>query len=229
LAIDHIVWDWNGTLFDDGTALVLATADAFAAAGLPEVTTDQYRDHFTRPITVFYDKLAGRALSPAEQATLKEQFQLSYARRIATATLHADALNALMMWRDAGRTQSLLSMYPHRQLLAMRQLGPIADLFSRVDGAHEGEVDLKEPHLRMHLAHLGLNPRRVLMIGDNVDDIRAARACGLAAVLYHPGDQALMSLARAQDLAVPVAPSLSGAVRSALTAVDEFSGDTHDQ
>ncbi|CAM4065090.1 HAD family hydrolase [Kibdelosporangium persicum] len=229
MAIDHIVWDWNGTLFDDGSALVLATADAFAAAGLPEVTTERYRDHFTRPITLFYDNLAGRTLSAAEQATLDRQFQLSYARRMAVATLHKDAVNALTMWRDAGRTQSLLSMYPHGQLMAMRQLGPIARFFSRVDGTTGDEIHLKEPHLRKHLAHLDLSPERVLMVGDNVDDVRAAEACGLAAVFYHPGDQALVSLARAQDLAVPIVSSLSGAVRWALTVVDELSGDTHDK
>lgn len=38
MRIDHIVWDWNGTLFDDGDALVQATIDAFAAAGLSTVT-----------------------------------------------------------------------------------------------------------------------------------------------------------------------------------------------
>jgi phosphoglycolate phosphatase-like HAD superfamily hydrolase len=147
---------------------------------------------------------------------------------MAAATLDGDAVNALTMWRDAGRTQSLLSMCPYGQLTAMRQLRPIAEFFSRVDGTTEDEVHLKEPHLRKHVTHLDLGRERILVVGDNVDDVRAAEACGLAAVLYHPGDQALVALARAQNLAVPVVSSLSGAVRWALSPVDELSGDAHE-
>nr|WP_052479064.1 HAD hydrolase-like protein [Kibdelosporangium sp. MJ126-NF4] len=222
------MWDWNGTLFDDGPALVLATADAFAVAGLPEVTAGRYRDHFTRPISDFYESLAGRALTDAEHALLDEQFQLSYARRIAAATLHADALNALTTWHEAGRTQSLLSMYPHDLLVAMAQLTPISAMLSRMDGTPAGDLRRKEPHLRSHLEHLAVSPGRVLVVGDNIDDMVAARACGARGVLYHPGDTALVSLARAEGVEVPIASSLSGAVRLALTSVDELGGDGHD-
>ncbi|MBE1465199.1 HAD family hydrolase [Kibdelosporangium phytohabitans] len=228
MAIEHIVWDWNGTLFDDGPALVLATADAFAAAGLPEVTPERFRDHFTRPITDFYEKLAGRPLTGAEQAELDERFQLSYARRIAAATLHPDTVNALTTWHESGRSQSLLSMYPHELLVEMAQLSPIAAMLSRVDGTPGGGQHGKEPHLRSHLEHLDVDPGRVLVVGDNVDDVVAAQACGAKGVLYHPGDTALLSMARAEGLAVPIASSLTGAVRLALTFVDEFSGGGHD-
>ncbi|WP_168211258.1 HAD family hydrolase [Actinosynnema sp. ALI-1.44] len=226
--IEHIVWDWNGTLFDDGPAMVLATADAFAVAGLPEVTPERFRDHFTRPITDFYENLAGRSLTGAEQTLLDEQFQVSYARRVAAATLHADTLNALTMWYETGRTQSLLSMYPHDLLVAMAQLSPIRSLLSRLDGTPDGSPHGKEPHLRGHIERLGLSPDQVLVVGDNTDDMVAARACGAKGVLYHPGDAALLSVARAEDLAVPIASSLSEAVRLALTLVDEFSGGGHD-
>jgi phosphoglycolate phosphatase-like HAD superfamily hydrolase len=219
--IDHIVWDWNGTLFDDGDALVLATIDAFAVTGIAEVTRNHYRAHFTRPIPDFYDRLAGRTLTRDEQIQLDKQFQISYARRIAEeVTVQRDAVSALSLWRDAGRTQSLLSMYPHERLLELRQLREIGHFFVRVDGTAADESSRKEPHLRRHLATSGIDPQRALVIGDNIDDVDAARACGLRCVLYHPGERALLSHTRIRELEVPVAGDLPGAVRWALAPDD---------
>jgi len=220
MEIDHIVWDWNGTLFDDGDALVLATIDAFAEGGLSEVTWERYQACFTRPISDFYDKLAGRTLTPGEQALLDEHFQHSYARHLATVAVHSDAVSALTAWRATDRTQSLLSMYPHDQLLALPQLRDIAHFFTRVDGMSVAESPRKEPHLRRHLAALGIGARRVLVVGDSVDDMRAARACGMRCVLYHPRERPLVSQTRVRDLAVSVARDLPAAVRLALTAQD---------
>jgi phosphoglycolate phosphatase-like HAD superfamily hydrolase len=217
MVIEHIVWDWNGTLFDDGDALVLATIDAFAAVGIVDVTVARYQACFTRPITDFYDLLAGRTLTPAEQATLDEQFQHSYARRLAAATVHSDAVGALTAWRATGRTQSLLSMYPHDQLVALPQLRAIAHFFTRVDGMGVAESPRKQGHLRRHLAALGTE--QVLVVGDSVDDVAAAQACGVRCVLYHPRERALLSQARVAGLAVPVARDLLAAV---LLASDDY-------
>jgi phosphoglycolate phosphatase-like HAD superfamily hydrolase len=210
MEIEHIVWDWNGTLFDDGDALVLATIDAFAAIGITDVTRQRYQDCFTRPIQDFYDLLAGRTLTPGEQTLLDEHFQHSYARRLAVAKVHSGAVGALTAWRATGRTQSLLSMYPHDQLVALPQLRAIAHFFTRVDGMSVDESPRKQPHLRRHLAALGT--ARVLVVGDSNDDVAAARACGVRCVLYHPRERALLSQARVAGLSVPVARDLPAAV-----------------
>jgi phosphoglycolate phosphatase-like HAD superfamily hydrolase len=217
MEIEHIVWDWNGTLFDDGDALVRATIDAFAAIGIAGVTTARYQACFTRPITHFYDLLAGRTLTPGEQTLLDEHFQHSYARRLATATVHSDTVGALTACRATGRTQSLLSMYPHDQLVALPQLRAIAHFFTRVDGMGVAESHRKQPHLRRHLAALGT--RRVLVVGDSGDDVAAARACGVRCVLYHPRERPLLSQNRVDDLGVPVARDLPAAV---LLASDDY-------
>lgn len=212
MRIDHIVWDWNGTLFNDGAALIQATIDAFAAAGLSPVTRALYQAHFARPISTFYDKLAGRTLSPAEQAILDGHFQLSYARYIEEATLAPDAVRALAAWRDAGGSQSLLSMYPQEELLALLVKCSIGHYFVRIDGLDDHESPRKEPHLRRHLAEPGTSASRVLLVGDSVDDVHAAHACGIACMLYHPTEQALLSRTRVLELGVPAVDNLYGAI-----------------
>jgi phosphoglycolate phosphatase-like HAD superfamily hydrolase len=227
MAIDHIVWDWNGTLFDDGEALILATIDAFAACGLPVVTRETYRAHFTRPITDFYRRLAGTELTAVEQADLAACFQQCYERHVTAMKLHPDAVAALTAWADAGRTQSLLTMYPSDRLRALAALRPIEHFFVRVDGTAGDELPRKEPHLRQHLAALGR--KRVLMVGDNVDDVAAATACGIACVLYHPGERALLSDTRARELDVPVVTELGAAVRFALADISGLVAEHADE
>ena len=50
MSIEHLVWDWNGTLFGDGRALIESTIEAFAAAGMPPITRELYQRHHSQPI-----------------------------------------------------------------------------------------------------------------------------------------------------------------------------------
>ena len=58
-SVEHIVWDWNGTLFDDAHIAYEASVEVFAARGLRTVTFEEYRSAYTRPIDVFYEALFG--------------------------------------------------------------------------------------------------------------------------------------------------------------------------
>src|SRR5918994_175906 len=63
LMIDaHLVWDWNGTLLDDLGIVVEAVNHSTAAFGLNPITANDYRDHYTRPVRDFYDRLFGRTI-----------------------------------------------------------------------------------------------------------------------------------------------------------------------
>ncbi len=208
--IDHVVWDWNGTLFDDASVSIECTIEAFASLGLPEVTVERCRKLFIQPIPVFYERLAGRELDEEEQRALRDAYWVAYRHRHATATLNADAAAALRWVDDRGLSQSLLSMYPHADLVPLvRRLG-IEPHFDRVDGRPEPDRGVKSGYLATHLKRLGLRGSQVLMVGDSVDDARAAATAGAACVLYTSGMHAPEAL-RAEG--VPVAGSLPEALQ----------------
>src|SRR4029450_10776182 len=81
-SVRHLVWDWNGTLFDDQVAVVAAVNDALAKLGLPGVDAGGYRTHFTRPVERFYEQVAGRAISAEEWARLDAAYHDSYLGRL---------------------------------------------------------------------------------------------------------------------------------------------------
>lgn len=205
----HLVWDWNGTLLGDGRIMMRSVIAAFAAAGLPEVTIEDHRKYFTRPISTFFEKLAKRPLSAAEHGVLQQSFEAAY-RGIAAnlaLTSHADAV--LRKWVAAGRTQSLLSMHPHEKLVPEIKKFGIAEYFLRADGYKGSGADTKAEHLKTHLAALGCpSLDDVVLIGDTVDDALAAQNAGLRCVIFHDARHALQDLDHFDDLMVPVVRTL---------------------
>jgi phosphoglycolate phosphatase-like HAD superfamily hydrolase len=68
----------------------------------------------------------------------------------------------------------------------------LGDMMVLVDGNRAGGGETKAAHLEHHLRALDgvlghLDPGRVLVIGDSLDDARAAREVGVPCVLYDGG------------------------------------------
>ena len=217
--VEHIVWDWNGTIFGDNGALIAATIDAFQACGMPPITRADYQRHHIQPIPLFYERLAGRTLSEEEQQNLDRCFRTAYARHRHSVTLTADAKTALGHWAQTGNTQSLLSMYPHEALVPLVTDAGIASSFVLIDGSVGADVAYKAPHLSRHLDRLGVRRESVLLVGDSMDDARAAAECGVACLIYHPGEEALHAREHFADFGVRVVGTLVEAVEVAVVGV----------
>ena len=207
----HVVWDWNGTLFDDVEAVVDATSEIFAPYGLGPFGIDDFRAFYTRPIWVAYERLLGRKLEDGEWERLDGAWHDSYHRLMARCGLAVDARPTIDVLAAAGHSQSLLSMWRHEQLVpTVTRLG-LADAFRRVDGLvlPEQAGGHKAGLLTRHLARLGVDAANVLLIGDSADDAIAARQAGARAVLYTGGMTGRADLER---LGVPVVTRLTDAV-----------------
>lgn len=188
----HIVWDWNGTLLDDQHLVVGALRRLTDREGLPPVTPERYRALYCRPVRVFYEKLFDRAISDAEWADLDETYHAAYGELLATeARLAADAMHALERADRAGRTQSLLSMYRHHELVPLIERFSLHERFVRVDGLRGPGGVRKAGAMVEHLravAHVtDDDPRNVVVIGDAVDDAHAAQHVGAHAILVDGG------------------------------------------
>lgn len=73
----------------------------------------------------------------------------------------------------------------------------VTGFFTRVDGATAKNHDAsKAPHLARHIARFAVGPERILLVGDSVDDMVAARACGIRALSHHAGETALHAFTR---------------------------------
>ena len=209
----HIVWDWNGTLFHDNDAIIGATNAAFAELGLTPITMEEYRTLYCVPVPKFYERLLGRLPTDAEWEVMDDTFHRYYAEHRVVCGLTEGAADLLAGWRTAGRSQSILSMYVHDELVPLVREFGIEPHFIRVDGRTGPSGGSKAEHMVRHLEALAdVVPARTVVIGDAADDAVAALHVGARAVLYTGGSHSRASL---EVVGVPVVDSLAEAVAEA--------------
>jgi phosphoglycolate phosphatase-like HAD superfamily hydrolase len=213
--VAHLVWDWNGTLLDDLTLVVAATNVSLAAIGGPEITAEDHRRDFRRPIADYYGHVLGRSVSPEEFLQLDRVYHDFYREGLLDCALAADAEAAMRAWPG---TQSLLSMWFHEELVPEVTRRGLHAVFERIEGLRPGVAagGHKAEHLAEHLAALGVAAADAVLIGDSADDAHAALAAGASCVLYGGGFTHPERLAEA---GVPVASTLLEAVELARAAV----------
>lgn len=209
----HIVWDWNGTLLDDHEVVVESVNVGLAAYGVDPIDGDGYRSHYTRPVSLFYEKLLGRPVTIDEWKHINEVFHQAYYARVDTVRLTVDAIDALGAIRSRGGVQSLLSMAPHEHLVPTVAGHGIADYFAAVRGSFGNRGDNKAGSLRAHLASMEVDAASVVVVGDIPDDAAAAADVGARAILYDGGSHHRHDL---EAVGVPVADTLTDAVAIAL-------------
>lgn len=212
----HVVWDWNGTLFDDQHLVLEGLHAVLDDEGLPRIDLDTYRRLYTRPVKVFYERLFGRPIPLEEWAHLDERYHDGYREALHRAGLAADAERALDMVSERDGSQSLLSMWRHHELVPLVGRLGIEDRFVRIDGLRGPGGGHKAPHLEAHLRAVadraGDDPSRVVVIGDALDDAAAAAHVGARCVLFDGGSHPRSELEAA---GVPVASSLVEALERA--------------
>jgi phosphoglycolate phosphatase-like HAD superfamily hydrolase len=154
----------------------------------------------------------GRLPTDAEWEVMDATFQRYYSVHRSRCALAEGVTELLAGWRSAGRSQSILSMYGHDELVPLVQGFGIETHFIRVDGRTGPSGGSKAEHMVRHLAQLalaGVEPARTVVIGDAADDAVAARHVGAEAVLYTGGSHSRASL---EKVGVPVVDTLGEAV-----------------
>jgi len=215
----HVIWDWNGTLFDDLGIVVAAVNVSLRGLGASPIDVDGYRAVYQRPLHRFYEALLGRPVPPAQMASIDRDFHDAYHALLDQARLTVDARRAVSLVAARGGTQSVLSMWWHDRLLSAVRYFELEDSMLAVDGHRGAPGASKEAHLARHIEQLiGLFPgvverREIVAIGDVTDDADAARAAGVACVLYDGGSQPRAVL---EATGAPVAATLIEAVEAAL-------------
>ena len=209
----HVIWDWNGTLADDLASVVECVSASLAAIGEGPIVADDYRSHYTRPVRLFYDRLLQRSVNDAEWLTIEETFHLHYREAAKRVPLAADAVTAIEAVAEAGGSQSILSMWWHDDLRVETSRHGLERYMVRIDGNTKDASENKERLLAIHLRAMGTNG--AVMIGDAMDDARAAAAVGIPCVLYDGGSHHRTEL---ESAGVPVASSLVEAAHIALAS-----------
>jgi phosphoglycolate phosphatase len=200
----HIIWDWNGTLFDDAWLCCDIMSRMLVARGLPVLTCERYQQVFDFPVIEYYRRV-GFDFDKESFLELGSEFMKYYEARRHECSLQRGARTALERVSKAGCTQSVLSAYRHDSLQAALKHYGVDSFFSDCVGIDDHYAGGKTEQGLRWIAQSGLDKDRVLMVGDTTHDYEVAKAMGVACCLIPSGNHTAEKLKRC---GVPVLESL---------------------
>ncbi|MBN1671238.1 MAG: HAD family hydrolase [Kiritimatiellae bacterium] len=201
----HVIWDWNGTLFDDAWLCVEIINGMLPRYGRPPVTPEQYEAAFEFPVINYYRKIGfDFSANPFEEVAT--EFMTAYDRRRRECRLRAHARGALDACAAAGMEQSILSAYPQGALEEVVAAFGLRGLFRQLVGLGDHYAGGKLENGKRLIEGLGLPGGEVVLIGDTVHDFEVAQAMGTHCALIPSGHH---TRARLEPCGVPVLDSLA--------------------
>jgi phosphoglycolate phosphatase len=190
----HIIWDWNGTLFDDAWLCLQIINRLLSERGLQTITPDQYEQSFGFPVIDYYQRIGFNfAIEPFER--INSAFISDYERRRVECSLRTGAKMTIDNICRVGISQSILSASKQVYLeKAVHQFG-IRNHFVSISGLDNHHAAGKLEIALNWMNKTEINPREILLIGDTIHDYEVAERIGAACILIYSGHQDVDRLA----------------------------------
>jgi len=185
---EHIIWDWNGTLFNDVELCADVFNNLLKRYDLSPITVNDYRNIFTFPVRNYYEK-AGLDFNIHSFEALGREWMDEYELRKQSCSLFGDTLEVLEYIKANNIQQSILSAYPRETLLEIVRITGIEKFFRFIYGLDHIYATGKT-ELGLQLIE-ELKPQgKILFIGDTVHDFEVAEHIGADCILISNGHQA---------------------------------------
>ena len=101
----QIIWDWNGTLWNDTWLCVEINNHMLERRGLPPITLEMYRAKLCFPVTDYYCQL-GFDYETDPYSHLAEEFIAEYEQRRFECDLHPEARELIQLFQTLEKTAS---------------------------------------------------------------------------------------------------------------------------
>ncbi len=205
----HVIWDWNGTLFDDVELCANIMNQLLKEADLPKISVTDYRDVFTFPVIDYY-KALGHDVGPENWEKISHQFISEYEKNKYEYTIYKDAEEVLKKIQSFGISQSVLSAYKQETLDELIGHFNLNKFFIRLVGLDNIYAAGKLENGLKWIKELGFKDGEVLLVGDTLHDCEVAEAIGADAVLLSLGHQSKEKLNGCKS---PIIDSLSELIK----------------
>ena len=190
----HIIWDFNGTLFDDVDAGILSVNKMLGDRGLhPIASREEYQKVFKFPIIDYYRDL-GFDFDRESYTELAPIWVELYNDYSCSSSLQSGAIEALETFKKRGIPQILLSATELDMLKGQIQDLKIGEYFSEIYGLDNIHAySKKQLAIKWRDENLGAVP---LFVGDTEHDAEVAKAVGAECILVSCGHQSRGTLER---------------------------------
>ena len=199
-AYTHIIWDFNGTIYNDVDACIKSANRLLGAYDLPPVTSlEVYRALFGFPIQDYYARM-GFDFEKTPYAVLAPEWMDYYFEYSKGSTVYPDIPAVLDALHERGMEQWILSATEVNMLRGQLEELGILSCFDGILGLDNIHAHSKKD---IGVAWKKNNPDiRALMIGDTDHDAEVAEAMGVDCVLVAAGHQSRERLEQCNCIAV---------------------------
>ncbi len=187
---NHIIWDWNGTLFNDVELCAGIMNSLLTQEALPNISLKKYKEIFTFPVIDYY-RIAGHTFEKTSFEVLGKQFMDEYESRKINCRLFNGSEKILSELKSKNIYQHLLSAYEQQSLNNILKQYKIDHYFDNVFGLDNIYASGKS-HLAKRLAErISSNGEagNILLIGDTVHDFEVAKGINSDCILLSHGHQ----------------------------------------
>ena len=196
----HVIWDFNGTVYNDVDACIRSANRLLTAHGLmPFSTVTEYRERFGFPIIDYYRRM-GFDFDVTPYDELAVEWVDYYMEETRSAHLYDGFLPAWEFFRDNGLVQILLSATEREMLSGQLELLGVRGCFDEILGQDTIHAyGKRELGVAWSAAHPDAVP---ILIGDTEHDAEVARAMGADCILLACGHRPSAALKQCGALAV---------------------------
>ncbi len=185
--INNIIFDFNGTILDDGYLCYLIEDEMIKEAGVKPISYDFYLEHFLHPVSEYY-KLIGLDESKINFKEKANFFQDEYQKRWKKeAPLFKGAIETLSFLKNNGYKLYVLSASEINILQEQLKFLNILDYFDDIIGANnkegKGKIEYGKEFVKLH----NLNKDNAILIGDTTHDYEVSKELDLNVLLFSKG------------------------------------------
>ena len=189
----HLIWDFNGTIFDDADAGIDAVNKMLSERGIAIIPSkERYKEIFDFPIKDYYRNLGFDFDKEPYEEVLAPMWVALYEENAEHSGLMPGVKETMARVRELGIDQSVLSACEIGMLERYLNRFGVREYLSVVcglDNIHaKGKLDLAKEWNEMHKG------AKALMVGDTTHDYQTAQALGADCVLFAGGHQSRAKL-----------------------------------
>lgn len=189
--IKMVVFDWNGTLLADISAILEGANMQMKALKRPPITIAKYREHHDVPLSHFYKNLGiDEAQYKANAIDMSRRFHAFYEPRVARARTRGGARQLLETLKNKNIRLVLLSNHTMEGIYLQTERLKLSHYFEAIlanENIHIAHKVGKQDRLALYLQSKEIQPDQVVIVGDTVEEVRIGKNLGLKSIAITGG------------------------------------------
>jgi len=188
-SVKYVVWDWNGTLFNDVEICINCMNQVLINHELPIIKSkEEYRSKFCFPVQKYYENI-GFNIQKIPFKQLAKEFIEIYQPNSVRYQFEDEIEALLLKIQNMGIFQIILSASNLDNLLAQVDSFGVSKYFINILGVDNIYAKTKIDIAYRWIKNYKIDSSEIMIIGDTIHDYEVSKEIGCQCVIYNNGHE----------------------------------------